>query len=297
MLKNVVKKIIPRIVRVICGKYWIRYKLHKLKKKIITFLEAEPRENYDEKKEIVDFLKANPLCVFPYDFSKKYNVNDIIVHLDHDNGMKYVLHGNKRLYFKKKWNEYRVKRYYNTLLTEQDIDSPHRYELAGFCVNDGDIVVDVGVAEGNFALSIIEKVEKLYLFEVDEEWIEALKETFAPWKEKVEIVCKYVSDNDEGNCISLDSFLGGRGIDFIKADIEGAEIALLKGCQNILSDREQIKIAICTYHKQDDANKINNVLKEFRFNTEFSKRYMIFLSDKRLCAPYLRKGLIRAVKL
>jgi len=291
MIKNIIRKIIPHSIKVMHGKY----RLYWLQRGIIKYLRNTSEFEKFEETEIINYLRNNLLSVFPYNFTKKYNAADIIVYTD-SNNMKYVLHENKKLYFKKKWDENKIKSCYNRLLIEQDIDSPHRYQTADFCVNEGNIVVDAGAAEGNFALSIVEKVTKLYLFEVDEEWVEALKVTFEPWKEKVEIICKYVSNNDEGNCITLDAVFWEKKIDFIKADIEGAEIALLKGCKNILSDTEKLKVVMCTYHKQDDAENIDQLLTKAKFNTEFSKGYMLFLYDTLLAPPYLRRGLIRAIK-
>ena len=187
-----------------------------LKLKIIKYLSNDLKYDKNEKDLIIDFLKNNPLAIFPYNFTKKYRRKDVKVYTDDLCGMKYIIQDHKRLYFKKSWGEKRIKKYYSVLLSEQDIDSPHCYENPNFCVNKDDIVVDAGVAEGNFALSIIEKVKKIYLFEADEEWIDVLKTTFAPWKEKVEIICKYVSDNDENGNITLDSFFKTGKIDFIK---------------------------------------------------------------------------------
>jgi hypothetical protein len=183
-------------------------------------------------------------------------------------------------------------------LVEQDAASPHRYETTEFHVSEGDVVVNAGVAGGNFALSIVDKVKKIYLFEVDKAWIEVLKITFAPWKDKVVIVNKYVSDNNKGNCITLDNFFGQEQIDFIKADIEGAEPLLLAGAETILSRQTSMKIVLCTYHKHDDAETLNQILTAKGFHTEFSKGYMIFLHEiyDKLKPPYLRKGVIRGVK-
>lgn len=47
------------------------------------------------------------------------------------------------------------------------------------------MIADIGSAEGNFSLSNIENVKKVYLFESDKEWIEALEATFRPWRDKV----------------------------------------------------------------------------------------------------------------
>ena len=89
--------------------------------------------------------------------------------MDNEKGMCYVLYDSKRLYFKKGWSEERVQGYYNSLLIEQDAASPHRYESADFRVREGDVVVDAGVAEGIFALSVVERAKELYLFEADKD--------------------------------------------------------------------------------------------------------------------------------
>ena len=297
VIKPVVKKIMPTVLWEKFAEYMNKIKRHKLKLEIIKYLETNSAYDNPEKGEIISFLKSNSSFIFPYNFIKKYDARNIRVYTDNQHGMKYVLHENKRLYFKKNWNEKLIMNSYNGLLIEQDIDSPHRYETSGFHVNTGDVVVDVGVAEGNFALSVVEKAKKLYLFEVDEEWIDVLKVTFAPWKEKVEIICKYVSDHDDDENVTLDTFLGKEKVDFIKADIEGAETALLKGCKNILSDNHPLKIVMCTYHNPNDAEEIKHMLTGSGFQTVFSKGYMIFIYDETLCAPYLRKGLIRGIKI
>jgi predicted RNA methylase len=232
----------------------------------------------------------------PYNFIKKYNPEDVTVYMDCESGMKYVMHENRRLYFKRKWTDMRIKYGYNSLRIEQDERSPHRYETPNFNVQKGNTVVDAGTAEGNFALSVVEKAKKLYLVEVDEEWIEALNLTFAPWKEKVEIINKYVSDNDDNGCIRLDTFFKNKQVDFIKADIEGAETNLVRGSKNILSSNRSMRTILCTYHKHNDAKELNNMLTELGFKTQFSERHMIFTDSERFNPPYLRKGLIRAFR-
>jgi len=295
-MKTFINKITLSSIKIKFYKYWAQYKNNKLKLKIIKYLSDTFDYEENEKEEIINFLKNNPLPVFPYNFTKKYKFNNIAVYIDPLNEMKYIIQDNKRLYFKKKWDENRVKRCYRNLLIEQDIDSPHKYESEDFYVEKDDIVVDAGAAEGYFALSIIEKAKKIYLFEIDEEWIEALQATFDPWKEKVIIVNKYVSDNDDNGCITLNTIFENKKIDFIKADIEGAEMALLRGSQNILLNNKKLKIILCTYHKQTDAEELNRILLNNGFKTEFSKGYMIFLYDKTLQEPYLRKVIIRGRK-
>jgi len=292
-VKNLIKKIVPQAIRI----KRLEYLKHRKKIKIVKYLKRSSEFDDEEKKEIVNYFAKNPLAVFPYEFTKKYNPKDVVVHTDNENNMKCVWHEKKRLYFKKNWSEEKIQNYYNGILLEQDVESSHRYETADFYVKENDVVVDVGVAEGNFALSVVEKAKKIYLFEIDEEWIDVLKITFAPWKEKVEIVCKYVSDKDSDSSITLDTFFSDKQkVDFIKADIEGAEIAMLKGGQSTLSNTENQRIVLCAYHKQNDAKEIDTKLKEAGFHTAFSKNHMIFYLDKTLDAPFLRKGVVYAVK-
>jgi hypothetical protein len=258
-------------------------------------LESKMEESIDpEKQEVIDFLTNNSLSVFPYDFSKKYNAQDINVYDDKENKMKYVLHNGKKMYFPRGWKQINIQRYYNGLLIEQDAESPHCYETCKFQIENGDIAADIGAAEGIFGLSNIEKIKKLYLFECDEKWIEALRQTFMPWKEKVEITNKYISDKTYENFITIDNFIGKKEINFIKADIEGAEIELLTGANKTLSMQKNLKLVLCAYHRQNDAQDLKRILEEKGFSTEFSKGYMIFIWDKFLSPPYLRKGLIRA---
>ncbi len=68
--------------------------------------------------------------------------------------------------------------------------------------------------------------------------------------------------------VSLDSFLNGNRITFLKADVEGMEMQLLKGAQSTIR-RDKPKIAICVYHYPIDIPDITNYLAglvpEYRF--------------------------------
>jgi len=159
-----------------------------------------------------------------------------------------------------------------------------------------EIIADIGAAEGIWALQNIEKASKVYLFECDPHWINALKKTFEPWKERTVIVNKYVSDINDGKNITLDSYFQGQKINFIKADVEGMELKMLYGGNEIFSRDDSLKILLCTYHKKDDAVKFKEFFEKYGFITEYSKGYMLFIYDKNLNEPYIRRGLIRVKK-
>ncbi|MDR2844327.1 MAG: FkbM family methyltransferase [Candidatus Symbiothrix sp.] len=279
-----------------------------LRKRIVKYLQQELRKQNDiEKQEVLQFLKHHALAIFNDNFSTKC-IQERTVYKDAECNMNYVLHENKRLYFPREWDNTQIQEYYNGLLIEQDIDSPHRYEAVDFHVQDNDAIADVGTAEGIFALTNVEKASKIYLFECEEKWIEALQKTFEPWKEKVSIINNYVSDVNNEKCITLDTFFNDKQINFIKADIEGAERQLLLGAKKLMTTQKNLRITICAYHQADDALVLNQILQEQGFNTAYSKGYMILippsidllsltpLIDYSLAPPYLRRGVIRATK-
>jgi hypothetical protein len=266
------------------------------KRNIIKFLKSNIEHQNQEKLEILNYLRHNRKNVFPYYFTKKYHSEHITVYMDDDSDMKYVLHENKRMYFPISWDIEKIQSYYNSLLIEQDIDSPHRYEYSDFCVNYGDVVADVGAAEGIFSLSIIEKAKKVYLFEGNEIWINPLQMTFEPYRDKIITVNNFISDASDNNSISLDDFFIDKDINFLKVDIEGSELKLLMGAKSILSKRRNLKIVLCTYHKHNDEHIFSDLLIKNGFKINFSKGYMLFMEDTELTRPYLRRGLIRAQK-
>jgi hypothetical protein len=62
--------------------------------------------------------------------------------------------------------------------------------------------------------------------------------------------------------ITLDGFVHENNlekVDFIKADIEGAERYMLMGAKNVLHDFAP-KIAICTYHLPDDPKVLRELI-------------------------------------
>ena len=301
---NLIKNITPLSLRKKRNKYIYNHQINKLKWKVIKYLENNLLDIYDnEKTQVIKYLKHNKFSVFPYNFTKKYHEKNIVVLFDDSCGLNYILHENKRLYFKRNWNEDNIKTYYNSLLIEQDINSPHRYLYEDFQVNNDDVVIDIGVAEGNFALSVVEKCKKIYLIEPDNEWIEALNMTFHHYLSdgKVIIINKMISDNDNNDSITLDNYFIKAGniekINFIKVDIEGYELQFLKGAKLLLEKSEKIKIAICTYHQQNAGEKIKEIMTNYGFYTEYSKGIMIYFTNSSAQPCWLARGLLRCTKM
>jgi hypothetical protein len=301
MMTKLFRKIFERTIKSILSAVFKREVLRetaKLRNEIImNYLRMENSGKFDpkEKTRIIQHLEKHPLAVFPYDFPKKYDAKDISVYRDRK--MFFVLHENKRLYFPEKWRKGSVQNYYNQLLIEQDADSPHCYNVPGFDVRKGEIIVDIGAAEGIWALSHADLAGKIHLFECDEKWRAPLEMTFAPYQDKTRLTHKYIRNKTDSESTTLDDYLnGGGGVNFIKADIEGMEAELLDGAMKTLQAQSELRLLLCAYHRQGDEEILRNILRENGFDTEFSKGYMLFIYDENLHAPYLRRGLVRARK-
>jgi FkbM family methyltransferase len=72
--------------------------------------------------------------------------------------------------------------------------------------------------------------------------------------------------------ISLDSFMKERPVTFLKVDVEGMEMALLKGARSTIR-RDKPKIAICVYHYPTDIPEIANYLVRLVPNYQFALRH------------------------
>lgn len=246
-----------------------------------------------EKNRLYIFLGAKGLHPLPYEFRLKYEQLPVDVLHDSENNLPYVVFPDKKkLYFPRSYNEGEVKRIYRGLYAEQDTASPHYYLHHGIEELRGRIFLDIGAAEGFSSLQFVDWVDYIYLFEYEEEWIEALTATFSPYRHKCEIVKKYVCDVDTESTIRLDTFFEGKSISclFVKMDIEGAEISALHGANRVLSEAKDLMLSVCTYHNKRDATRIAEIFDAKKIHYTFSAGFM-FIDNA------LRKGLIKGKRL
>ncbi len=270
-------------------------KIKNRKMKIIKFCKLEKGERNSE---VVDWLKNNSLTYFNYEWFHDIDaLGNINIEMDEE-GRFFVLYRNHRMYFKKNWTKDRIKEYLINLLPEQDERSPHLYFAKGEMKDAYNIVVDAGVAEGIFALMLLDRTRKIYLIEPDEEWVEALKITFKDYMDKVVIVNKFLGNFDSERMCSLKNIVLENGmIDLVKLDIEGAELDALTGIgfEQLASIKEYI---ICVYHYQNEEGDVKTFFekqKEFRYISKIREGYIYFLHDKQQVYPYLRHGVIRYI--
>ena len=288
-IKEQIRKIFPKLIdRVENKNYFFKQRL------LIRYKNCQDLEI----KSLINYVENNGLQVFNYDFVKKYEKLKIEIYFDIDCGMYFVYHKGKKMYFARFLNTMeKVRRYYKNILMEQDEKSPHRYLDSQFDVKKGDIVVDTGVAEGNFSLDIIDKVSKLYMIEADARWVEALEKTFEGYQDKVIFFNNYISSIDDGQYATLDNLIT-EPIDFIKMDIEGGEWDALLGAEQVIERSPKLKCAICSYHGDFDEILIKHVLKKYKMDCSTTEGYMWFPEKIRqtYVSSRLCRGIVRAEK-
>ena len=255
---------------------------YRLTKKIVDYLKSEnciiPVE---DKLPMLKFFSKSLVYPIGYPFIREYLYKIKSVFFDKKRSLYYVRHNNKKLYFKKGLSKNEVRDMYNALCIEQDTRSPHSYFAFPDVYQPTDVAVDVGAAEGIWALDVVERVKRIYLFECDENWIKALQATFEPWKDKVNIVNRYVSNITDNKHTTLDDFFYGENIypDIIKIDVEGSETECINGASTLLSHHIRCAI-ICTYHRYNDYAKLSEIMKKYSFKIHTSKGYMVYYFEE-----------------
>ena len=196
-------------------------------------------------------------------------------------------------------------------------EGPYSYSdnIFKVAVEKGDVVIDAGAWIGDFSAYAVSKGAIVYAFEPEIKLYELLCKTqelncidgeacIIPVKKglgssKCEMALSVDESAGEGNSLvfnrgtgnsvlinvtTLDLFVQEKRIekiDFIKADIEGAERELLKGATNVLKTFAP-KLAICTYHLPDDPEVLEKIIKDANPN------YQIVHLRKKLFAAVVK---------
>lgn len=247
------------------------------------------------------YIIENGFSNFPYKQIKKCET--VISGFDITKKLPFVEHKNKRLYFPQDFSVELASSIYKNFIERECIlggnyteKSPHQYQTENFKIEQGDVLIDVGSAEALLALDSIDSVSHAYLIEGDPLWFPALEATFEPYAEKVTIINKYIGLGK--NDISLQEIVEKHdcGV-FIKMDIEGAEVNVLNDTCDFLSKRKNTKIVCCTYHKNDDFEKITSIITKMGYEWECSEGYMLFNLYDNPEYPYFRIGVVRAMSM
>lgn len=186
------------------------------------------------------------------------------------------------------------------------------YEYGEVRLNPEDVVLDLGANMGLFSGVAAAKAARVYAFEPTPMTIDYLEKNTSFYDNVT--ICPYaVSDSSgkatfhinadldadkslgsnsmfrpEGNahwqaveveCVAIDDFVERKGlerVDFIKADIEGAERRMLRGARKTLA-RFSPRLALCEYHMRDDPQVLEELILQanpgYRIIHKWSKLY------------------------
>ncbi len=136
-------------------------------------------------------------------------------------------------------------------------------------IKPGDVVFDIGAGPGDFsAVCSAKGAKNVFAFEPDPinaRPIELIKELNGT---RITIVPLFCGVQTHENMTTIDDFVIKEKlsqIDFIKMDIEGAELKALEGAK-ITLEKFAPKLSICTYHNKGDGEKIRELILKYNKN-------------------------------
>lgn len=161
---------------------------------------------------------------------------------------------------------------------------------------DDEVFLDLGAYTGDTVTSFVKKVhgkyERIIALEPDESNFKALQENTMDLP-NIEYHQAGISDRDgtarfnakaiytscfdeqgeqEAAIRTVDSILNGGRLTFLKADIEGMEMKMLRGAQGTIQAHKP-KLAIAAYHKKEDIFDICLLLHRYREDYRFYMRH------------------------
>ncbi|MFJ7669480.1 FkbM family methyltransferase [Lysinibacillus sp. NPDC097195] len=163
------------------------------------------------------------------------------------------------------------------------------YEFENVYLKEGDFIIDAGANIGLYSCYAANMGCTVYACEPGKKSLEILEKQKKLY-DNIQIIPFGLSDHQgkmdlyESDTGVLDSFYMNRGnsqirsvlidtidnlveknmvkkVDYIKADIEGAERYMLKGATRTLKEMEP-RLSICTYHFPEDAQILEEIIKE-----------------------------------
>lgn len=270
---------------------------------IMEYYKNHTDELEQYKSEIEYLCQSNGFVNFPYvPLPDETNVES---GFDSMAKLPYVIHKQCQLFFPACCSvEAAVSKYKYLIQVEKLLGEgveegrPHQYQSPACFVSEGDVLFDIGAAEGLFALDHVQKASHVVIVENDQQWIEPLRRTFAPFCNKVTIIQKFISVSDSEKTVSLDALLSRfHGLPtFIKMDIEGGELSTIIAAKELLKTKRDIKMAIASYHKQNDYEELKTFFENLGYQTESSNGYMLFRLYDTPQPPFFRHGVLRVIK-
>ena len=226
-------------------------------------------------------VKPVELIRFFFDRSYKSKYNSTINKIELEGSFQkiYFKNINKPLYYPSDFPESSLQQVIGESFFH---DNWHYYEIPQTRVEEKDVVVDCGAAEGLFGFLVASRCKQLFLIEPISKFCDSLEKTFSE-QENV-VILKVALSNQEGearineNNISSSLLSGTEGslvkvttldklfyekeipISYIKIDLEGYDFDALLGAKELIK-KNKPKIAVTTYHHYEHAEQIESFLK------------------------------------
>ena len=167
-----------------------------------------------------------------------------------------------------------------------------QYFLEGFLPVEGDIAIDGGAYDGATARDFSMQGATVYAFEMDAANYQNCIERAEKYGFTIENLGLSVQEGEEfyaqsgagsgkgrgnliGHFIDLDTYVLRKNlprVDYIKLDIEGAELDMLHGAAKTIS-RWKPKMAVSAYHRPEDLWTLASYIKSIRPDYEFKFRH------------------------
>jgi hypothetical protein len=157
---------------------------------------------------------------------------------------------------------------------------------------------------------VIDKVSKVYMVERAARWWKPIEATFAPYKDKVELVKGVLSSKKKKKgkeeepekkkrekkirLVDLLEKCGEQRM-FVMLDLEGKELEVLKDAQEYLqAAKNPITLAVCAYHRTTDYDDLKHFFEAIGYHTETQPGYIYTDMIDGRGIRSLRRGIIRA---
>ena len=184
-----------------------------------------------------------------------------------------------------------------TLCVDDFIYAPEpQYFLEGFLPTKGDIAIDGGAYDGATARDFAMQGAKVYAFEMSAENYHNCLARAEKYNFTIENLGLSATEGEEfyiegdaashkggdskskvGHFTDLDTYVLKKNlprVDYIKLDIEGAELDMLHGAAKTIS-RWKPKMAMSAYHKPEDLWTLATYIKALRSDYEFKFRHYL----------------------
>lgn len=248
--------------------------------------------------EIIKFRESHGSNMIPYAFVTKVKQDVDGLEIKQGFDESYVVVSGNKIYYPKKFSLEEIKNGIYVALIEQHDESPHRYEHNPSAPLSGDTAVLIGASDCVFASTIAKRFKRLILVEPNEQWHPTMRMTLDALDVDYSILKCFIGSENSGVMLTLDKALESEegSIDFVQADIEGAEISMLLGSEQTMK-RFHPKFSVCCYHTPWQEAEVKDFFISRGYSVSHSPGYIEPMTAKPLQYPYLRRGVVYAESL